>query len=187
MKKFFILLGIFFLMPLCTACWDYREVEQMTIVSGIAIDKTYNGDYLFTFEAVDLQGINSEKPVKSVLIESEGETFMSAIRNTISKDFPRMYFGHTTVVIMSREIAQDGAIKIIDFILRDAEPRLSINLFVSEEKTAGEILKYKPSLSEILSVELTNMLDEQKNLSKALMVPAYKFVNALTAEGVSGV
>lgn len=187
MKKFFILLGIFFIMPLCTACWDYREVEQMTIVAGIAIDKTYNGDYLLTFEAVDLQGINSEKPVKSVLIESEGETFMSAIRNTISKDFPRLYFGHTSVVILSREIAEEGAVKIIDFLLRDAEPRLNINLFVSEEQTAGEVLKYKPSMSEILSVELTNMLDEQKNLSKALMVPAYKFVNALTEEGVSGV
>ncbi|HHU89667.1 MAG TPA: Ger(x)C family spore germination protein, partial [Clostridiaceae bacterium] len=46
---------------------------------------------------------------------------------------------------------------------------------------------YKPSMSEILSEELTNILDEQKNLAKALMVPAYKFVNAVTDEGVSAV
>jgi spore germination protein KC len=187
MKKTFILLYIFLLMPLCTACWDYREVNQMTIVAGLAVDKTFNGDYLLTFEAVDLQGVQSDKPVKSVLIESQGETLMDAIRNTISKDFPKLYFGHTTVVILSREIAEDGVLKIVDFLFRDAEPRLNINLYVSEEKTANEIMKYKPSMSEILSVELTNILDEQKNLAKALLVPAYKFVNAVAEEGVSAV
>lgn len=187
MKKAFILLYIFLFMPLCTACWDYREVDQMTIVAGLAVDKTFNGDYLLTFEAVDLQGVQSDKPVKSVLIESQGETLMDAIRNTISKDFPKLYFGHTTVVILSREIAEDGVLKIVDFLFRDAEPRLNINLYVSEEKTANEIMKYKPSMSEILSVELTNILDEQKNLAKALLVPAYKFVNAVAEEGVSAV
>lgn len=187
MKKTFILLYIFLLMPLCTACWDYREVNQMTIVAGLAVDKTHTGDYLLTFEAVDLQGVQSDKPVKSVLIESQGETLMDAIRNTISKDFPKLYFGHTTVVILSREIAEDGVLKIVDFLFRDAEPRLNINLYVSEEKTANEIMKYKPSMSEILSVELTNILDEQKNLAKALLVPAYKFVNAVAEEGVSAV
>ncbi len=187
MKKVFILLSIFLLIPLCTACWDYREVDKMTIVEGIAVDRAANGELLLTFEAVDLQGGKSETPIKSVLIESQGETFMSAIRNTISKDFPKLYFGHTTVVILSREIAEEGVIKIIDFLLRDAEPRLNVNLYVSEEKTASEILNYKPSMSEILSEELTNILDEQKNLAKALMVPAYKFVNAVTDEGVSAV
>lgn len=187
MKKAVILLYTFLFIPLYTACWDYREVDQMTIVAGLAVDKTHTGDYLLTFEAVDLQGVQSDKPVKSVLIESQGETLMDAIRNTISKDFPKLYFGHTTVVILSREIAEDGVLKIVDFLIRDAEPRLNINIYVSEERTANEILKYKPSMSEILSVELTNMLDEQKNLGKALLIPAYKFVNAVAEEGVSAV
>lgn len=70
-------------MPLCTACWDYREVDRLTIVTGFSIDKANNGGYLFTIEVVDLQGATSDKPVKSVLIESEGEGLLSAARNTV--------------------------------------------------------------------------------------------------------
>ena len=187
LKKLLTLLYVFLFIMLCTACWDYREVDRLTIVAGIAIDKAYDDDLLLTFEVADLLGAKSDKPIKSVLIESRGETFMSAIRNTLSKDNPRLYFGHTMVAILSRDIAEEGAMKVIDFLLRDDEPRLNINLFVSEEKTAGELFKYKPSLTELFSVELTNILDEQKNLAKAIPVPAYKFVSAVTAEGISAV
>ena len=55
MKKAIILLYILLPIPLCTACWDYREVDKMTIVAGIAVDRAYDGELLLTFEAVDLQ------------------------------------------------------------------------------------------------------------------------------------
>ena len=187
MKKLFLLLYIIIFIPFTTACWNYREVDQMTIVQGFAIDKTEQGNYLLTFEVIDFQESGTEQKVKSVLIESEGETLMSAIRNSISKNSPKLYFGHTTVVIISQEVAREGVLKVLDFFFRDAEPRLNINLFVSENETAGEILKAKALTSEILSVEITNILDEEKSLSKALLIPAYEFVNALVEDGISGI
>ncbi|NLB79255.1 MAG: Ger(x)C family spore germination protein [Clostridiaceae bacterium] len=187
MKKLFLLLYIIIFIPFTTACWNYREVDQISIVQGFAIDKTEQGNYLLTFEVIDFQESGTEQKVKSVLIESEGETLMSAIRNSISKNFPKLYFGHTTVVIISLEVAREGVLKVLDFFFRDAEPRLNINLFVSENETAGEILKAKALTSEILSVEITNILDEQKSLSKALLIPAYEFVNALVEDGISGI
>ncbi|NLX64192.1 MAG: Ger(x)C family spore germination protein [Clostridiaceae bacterium] len=187
LKKLLTLLYVILFIMLCTACWDYREVDRLTIVAGIAIDKAYDDDLLLTFEVADLLGAKSDKPIKSVIMESRGETFMSAIRNILSKDNPRLYFGHTTVAILSRDIAEEGAMKVVDFLLRDGEPRLNINLFVSEEETASELFKYKPSLTELFSVELTNIMDEQKNLAKAIPVPAYKFVNAVSGEGISAV
>lgn len=188
MKKLYLLLYIIMFIPLTTACWNYREVDRITIVTGFAIDKKDDqGNYLLTFEVIDFQEASNEQKIESILIESEGETLMDAIRNSISKNFPKLYFGHTTIVILSREVASDGALNVIDFMFRDAEPRLNINLFVSEEKTAGEILKAKALTSELMSVEITNILDEQISLSKALPVPAYKFVNALVEDGISGV
>lgn len=187
MKKLYLLLYIIIFLSLTTACWNYREVDKMTIVTGFAIDKADQGNYLLTFEVVDLHEGGKEGKIKSELIESEGETLMSAIRNTIKKNFPKLYFGHTTIVIFSREVANEGVLKVLDFLFRDAEPRLNINLFVSEDETAGEILRAKALTSELLSVEVTNILDEQKSLSKALPVPAYKFVNALVEDGISAV
>jgi len=103
------------------------------------------------------------------------------------KNAPKLYFGHSTAAIFSREVASEGISKVLDFFLRDAEPRLSINLYVSEEETAGEIFKAKPMTSEFVSVELAKLMEEQKNLSKALDVPAYKFVNAVVEDGIAGV
>jgi spore germination protein KC len=187
MKKCFIAVYIFLFMPLCTACWDYREVDRLTIVTGFSIDKANNGGYLFTIEVVDLQGATSDKPVKSVLIESEGEGLLSAARNTVNKNYPRLYIGHTTIIILSQEVARDGVLKVLDLVFRDAETRLNINLLVSKDKTAGEILKAKALAEELVSVEINNMLEEQRILSKALPVPAYKFVNSLAEDGISGI
>lgn len=187
MKKLVLLLYIVIFVPLTTACWNYREVDKLTIVTGFSIDKTERGNYLLTFEVVDFNHAKEGQTIKSDLIETEGETLFSAIRNTLSRNAPKLYFGHSTVVIFSREVAQEGILKVLDFFLRDAEPRLSINLFVTEEETAGEIFKVTPLTAEFISTEITEIIDEQKNLSKALAVPAYKFVNALAGDGISGI
>lgn len=186
MKKLFLSLYIIISIPFLTACWNYREVDKLTIVTGMSVDKTENGNYLLTFEVVDFTHSPEGQMSKPALIESEGESVFSAIRNTLDRNAPKLYFGHTTVVIFSKTIAQEGISKVLDFFLRDAEPRLSVDLFVSEEETAGEILKVKPLTSEFVSIEIIDIINAQKNLSKALSVPAYQFMNAMAGEGVSG-
>lgn len=186
MKRLLLLLYMIIFIPLATSCWDSREVDKLSIVTGMAIDKTEQGKYLVTFEVADFIQSSEGQTIKSILIESEGESIFEAARNALNINAPRLYFGHTTVAIFSKAVAREGMLKVLDFFLRDAEPRLSIDLFISEEETAGEILRTKPLTSEFVAVEITDIMDEQKNLSKALAVPAYKFVNALSGNGVSG-
>ena len=48
--------------PLTTACWNYREVDRITIVTGFAIDKKDDqGNYLLTFEVIDFQEASNEQ------------------------------------------------------------------------------------------------------------------------------
>lgn len=186
MRKLIILLYVCIIILTLTACWNYREVDRLTIVAGFAIDKTDNGNYLLTFEVVDMHEAGKEGKVRSVLIETEGETLLDAARNTISKNFPKLYFGHATIAILSKEVARESLLGVIDFICRDAELRLDIHLFVSEGETAGEILKAKALTTELLSFEINNILDEVKSLSKAIPMRSYEFVNLLGGKGVSG-
>lgn len=186
MRKLIILLYVCIIILTLTACWNYREVDRLTIVAGFAIDKTDNGNYLLTFEVVDMHEAGKEGKVRSVLIETEGETLLDAARNTISKNFPKLYFGHATIAILSKEVARESLLGVIDFICRDAELRLDIHLFVSEGETAGEILKAKALTTELLSFEINNILDEVKSLSKAIPMRSYEFVKLLGGKGVSG-
>jgi len=49
MKKLILLLYSVIFIPLTAGCWNYKEVDKMTIVTGFAVDKTARGNYLLTF------------------------------------------------------------------------------------------------------------------------------------------
>ncbi len=188
MKK--ILLGILVLgfMPVVLAgCWNYREVTQLTIIAGVAVDKTEEGEYLLTIEAVDLHKAGRESNLKSVLLETRGKSILDAARNSININYPKLYWGHATTVIISQEVAQDGLAEILDFLCRDAEPRLSMDLLISHGKTAKEILDANVLTAEIKSLEIKDILDEEKSLSKVVPIQVYQFINALGGDGISAI
>lgn len=168
-------------------CWDYREINKLSIVTGIAVDRGENSKYKTTFEIVDTQEGGIEKKIKSKLIESEGETLFDAVRNALKVSSPKLYFGHMNVVILSEQIAREGVIDIIDFLNRDAEPRLNIDLTVSKEKTANEILSAQSTTAAIRSFEIEQMLEAQKDLSKLPRTKVYQFVNDLPCKGIAPV
>lgn len=184
-KKLISIFYLIFILPLLTGCWDYREVDNISIVIGFAVDKGTEEKYLVTYEIVDFSQMHTEGKVNSELIESEGDTMLMAARNALSKNYPKLYFGHTVSVIINKEIAQEGILEIVDFLCRDAETRLSIHLFVSKEETAGEILKVKPLGSELLSMEINNIISEQRYLSKIISHHTFEFINCVRGEGIS--
>lgn len=172
---------------LFSGCWNYREINKLSIVAGMAIDKSETGNFKITIEIIDLHESGRESKIKSKLIETDGDTLFDAVRNAVKITAPRLYFGHMDIVIISQEIAREGIIEILDFLSRDAEPRLSIDLLVSKEKTAKEILSSQSITTEIRSYEIDEMLDMENALSKSSKVEVYQFINALPCEGISPV
>lgn len=170
-----------------SGCWDYREINKLSIVTGLAIDRGENSKYKITFEIVDTQEGGIEDKIKSKLIESEGETIFEVIRNSLKVSSPRLYFGHLKVVILSEQIAREGVTEIIDFLDRDAEPRLNIDLMVSKEKTAREILSAQSTTEALRSFEIEQTLKQQDNLSESPRVRVYQFVNYLPCKGIAPV
>ena len=182
-KLFIVVLLLFILMMTTTGCWNYREINKLSIVSGLAIDKSRSGGYDITFEIVDLQTGTKNASIKSKLLEAEGTTVFDAIRNALKFISPKLYFGHTEIVIISEEVAKEGILGIVDFLSRDIEPRLTIDLLVSREKTAKELLYSQSISTEVRAFEINEMLNTQKDLGKAPKVQVYQFMNDLPCEG----
>ena len=44
-----------------SGCWNYREINFLTMVAGIAVDKLPDGRFLVTFESVDPAGGKSQR------------------------------------------------------------------------------------------------------------------------------
>ncbi|PYG87775.1 spore germination protein KC [Ruminiclostridium sufflavum DSM 19573] len=183
--KLILLSGLILLnsIALC-GCWNYRDIEKSSLVSGFAIDKNKAGDkYMLTVEIIDYEMSGKEAKQSAKYIQSEGKTVFDAIRNVIDILGKRLYWAHASIVIISEEIAKEGIIPAIDLILRDAEIRSEMYILISTEKTAGEVLLQDPLVSQTSSDIIEYMLAEQKDVSKAPAVEVYKFLNDYESGG----
>jgi len=66
-----------------SGCWNYREIDEMAIVVGVAVDKGINKNYLVTMEIVELRG-GTETQLLTKIISLEGNSMFEAIRSIIS-------------------------------------------------------------------------------------------------------
>lgn len=177
---FFILLSLMF-----SGCWNYHEINQVTLVAGMAVDKLSDGRFLLTLEWVDPAG-GKEGKTEPKIMHSEGATVFDAVRNAIKTTGKKLYFSHTKLVVISQGIAKTGITPVLDWVTRDAEPRLELYIAISKEKTASEILDSaeEPSKS-IKSYEIANILKTQSSVAKSTNIPVYRLINAMSTEGVS--
>jgi spore germination protein KC len=169
-----------------TSCWNYREVDELSIVAGVAVDKGTNGLYKITAEIIKISGGKDTKTMAKT-ITMEGRTMLDAVRNGISLSGKKLYWSHTKVIILSKEIATEGIIKVIDWYSRDSETRADVHILISEGRSAGEIFSGQGVTEEIKSFVLDDMLKNQESMSKAPVTDILKFNNDLKAEGICAI
>ncbi len=163
-------------------CWNYKDIEKSLIISGLAIDRNKAGDkYLLTVEVLDFE-MGKEAKQGTRFIESEGKTVFDAVRNALNIVGKKLYWAHASIAVISEEIAKEGLITVLDFIFRDSEVRTEMNILISKEKTAKELLMQEMLLSQASSDNINNMLDEQKIAGKFPKVLVYKLINCIKNE-----
>ena len=105
MKKIIILLLSCFLFA---GCYDYNELNNAAIVSGIAASYK-NEKYNITFETiVTKKSESNSSDTKTMLVSSSGKTPAEAFDNTIASVDKKAVFSHLKVVILDETIAKKG-------------------------------------------------------------------------------
>ena len=126
--KYSVLALLIFSITLLTGCWDYQEIENLFLVNGVAIDEGKNGSgYHLTFDTIDItvgKG-KTESPVKSKLIETNGNTVFDAMRNTIKISGKKLYFADCRIIVISNQIASKGIAPVLDLFNRQTEIRIA--------------------------------------------------------------
>jgi len=170
---------------LLIGCWNYKDINQVRLVAGAAIDyDKQNREYIFTSEIINISSERAE--MEGEVFQCKGKTIFDSVRNLITKTGRRLYWAHSKTIIISKEIARDGIISVIDMIYRDAEMRDDMTLLISEGETAREILEADMErLYSSHSFHLDNSMKAQNFVSKYHRVPAWRFIKDLYAEGIS--
>ncbi|HEX3032337.1 MAG TPA: Ger(x)C family spore germination protein [Bacillota bacterium] len=183
-KQALLVLLMVIVAMLAASCWNYREIEDLSIVSGVALDPAAKGSYEMTVEIVEMQGQQASKTVAK-RISGTGETLFDAIRNIISLSGKKVYWSHCKVLILNQRLLLDDVVKILDWFNRDSETRADIHIFVSQQQTAKEILDARGTTNEVVAFQLDDVMRSEKSLSKAPSTMISDFIVELGGEGIA--
>ena len=154
MKKLFLLIPLLLTL---TGCYNYRELNDLAIVSGVSISKekdTYN----IVVEVVNPkkeQDTSSSKEPDYVIYEGKGKSMQEAFRNIVKESPKKLYGAQIDVLIIDEETAKKGIDDIVDFFARDPEVRSEFYVVISAN---NDTLKIIPPLTNISSQKIINSL-----------------------------
>lgn len=172
-----------------SGCWNYRELDDLAIIMGAAIDKDKaTNKYILTVETIKPgTGKGGDISMTADVISMEGNTIFDAARNLILRSAKRMYWSHAMVIVISEEVAKEDMVGVLDFVTRDAEARADMWLIVSKEESAKALFEGKDKLHDTLAIHMEDMLKAEKSISQYHAVELWYFLNDLSAEGISAI
>lgn len=188
MKKLLYILLICIPLLFLTACWNYREIDKSSLLAGVAVDRDKQTDeYELTAEIVDVNAAGKEAKFNSLLLSSKAKSIHDASRKMISLSAKQLYWSHATSVIISEDIAKDGMIHLLDWLVRDYEPRLNLYLFVAQTQRAEDILNLESVSTEIRSFEMSTIIESHKKTSMISKLEIYELINMISKTGIDPV
>ena len=161
----------------CGGCWDKRELSDLAVVMGIAIDAG-SGDNGETV-TISAQIANAEKSGGSPEEGSGGKSYnnftrsggsaFEVLRGMTHLSSRQLYNSHNQIVVFGSELAEkQGVSDVIDFFMRDNEIRYSMLIAVADGK-AAELFDASPEYEQVPARELAELiLVQSKNSGSAV-------------------
>lgn len=193
-----IILIISLLPVLLAGCWSRREIEDLAIISAMAIDQVnLNGREKFRVSIQVIRpgqlgggqrrGGGGGNKAPNWLISGVGETIFDAIRNFGARSPRSMVLYHNEVIIIGERTARQGIGDVLDFLSRHKDIRLRTWVVVVKGE-AMDVLKSGPDLESLLSEEISELLTRTApRVSKGAAVDLREFTEAMVTPGIDAV
>lgn len=196
--KFLRVISLILVLTLLPGCWSRREIEDLAIASGTAIDiieAPNNKKFRVSVQVArarqlgggqqGARGGGGKDP--GWLVSGFGETIYEAGRNITVRSPRAMVLYHNRVLVIGERAAREGVQEILDFFLRYRETRLRTWIVVTPGE-AQNIFKSGPEIEQILAEELTGIVSNISNQSsKSYAVDMRNFATALVEPGQDAV
>lgn len=174
MKKIFKITIFIIILFTLSGCFNYKEINDYAIVSGISIDK--NKEKSVNKYKVGIQIMNAKKDEESdssliTFYEASGKTIYDALEKIMLDSPKELYLGHNEVVVISEELLKkENPLNYLDYFMREPGSEKDSAVMVSKEKDASSILKVITPLETLPSKNLRSTLSVADNFSGILTV-----------------
>ncbi len=174
MKKMIFIIPIIFLL---TGCYNYREINELAIVSGVSIRKVDN-EIELTTEVINPkkeQDASSGEEPEFIIYTSRAKSVQEAIRKMMKESPRKMYGAHIEILVIDEGIAREYLMDILDSFARSPEIRSEFKVLVGK---SDDILKITTPLEKISSENIRNSLENNnKYLGFANVVTYHELIS----------
>lgn len=192
MKKFPIILAAVICIITLSGCQTARNLNSISIVVGMGVDNAPEADQtLVTFQIVNpeaMQNPSSDKGQSAGKaywnISQAGETIFDAARDVTHQTGKKLYFSHSDVIILGRNVAEAGLQKVMDFFLRNTEMRPKSWILIADG-TAEEVFNIESKFDKIPSQNLAKTVKDFHTSSHFKAISIQEFANNLLSEATS--
>ncbi len=175
MKKLLIIL----LIPLLfCSCRESEQINEIAFVKIIAIDKKEDGMHVTA--GIQFPGSKDGETV-------EGRDFISVDCETLSQGFnlleeatdKKMFFGQIACVLIGEDMAREGIINTVDYLVRSDELRFDIPVIVVKDNEAKKLIEDNSGGERHISDRITKLLESNYSTSVSGQVELSQLVEML--------
>jgi spore germination protein KC len=140
-----------------SGCWSRIEVNDLAIVSMMAVDKTADGNMELWLDVV-IPGRAGGSPGEGgstrgeghtfIMLRASGKTILEASRQLQAELPRRIFWAHTRVILIGENLAREGLQPAIDFLTRHRELRLT-NYVLVVRGSPDEVMSAQPDLEKL--------------------------------------
>lgn len=169
--KMLNLINILITITVIVGCVPEKVIEDLGIITAIGFDVGQENEEMILSTTVFFQ-FEPDVANASQIIENEART-LSEIKHINNKtSMHQIVPGQLRVMVLSSEIAQTGVIRLLDYLIRNAEVPNNFHIAVASGR-ANDLLKVKnyeeaPNIGAYLDKLLTNAVTNEKVVSSTM-------------------
>lgn len=144
-------------------CWDRLELNDVSVITGLAVDEGENAKYKLSVESVNAAELNSTTAggnTPSIVYSLEGDAVSELINKMNIVLSNRPIYSHMKLIVIGEKLAKKGDLDFLDFLERNREIREDFNITIARGVSAEDILKVTYPIRKASSLKISHQLDE---------------------------
>ncbi|MEB1809349.1 MAG: Ger(x)C family spore germination protein [Bacillaceae bacterium] len=170
-----------------TGCWDRYELNDVSVVSGMALHKGTEGKLRITIEAINAKQIyegESDGGAPAIVYGIEGNTVAELVDKMNVGYTRKMIFSHIQTVVIDEELAREGVGEFFQYLERNGEFRNDFKIIIAHGVRAEDIISTTYPIQKVPSLKLTIQIDTmEEEWGGEPKVRLTDFIRAITTNG----
>ncbi|MEN8698284.1 Ger(x)C family spore germination protein [Bacillus infantis] len=153
-----VLLSVFLL----TGCWDQKELADITVVTGMAVDKGIDDKYRLSVEGINATELNNRTAggnAPSIVYGKEGNSLSELTRQMNEGISRNLLYSHMRTLFIAEEVAEAGMLEFLDYLERNREMRDDFNIVIVKDAKAEDVLKITYQFQKSTSLKFHTQLN----------------------------